>query len=429
MVDWNEDGLKDLLVGEESGYIRYYRNIGSPGNPSLTFEANLVAGASPINVGSNSYPWVDDWNEDGLKDLLVGASDGRIRLYFNVGTNANPVFNDFQYLILADGTEIDLTARSTPIVADLNGDGLKDLTSGNIEGYVYFFENSGTNPHPQLADPDTLKTGTITIRPGATTRAAPIDWNNDGLMDLMVGYDRARLMRCIQAEETAPAPTNDLTLTGPFTIPASGGTQQYLFDIGNPWGSGVNFDVWTDMKLPDESFFGPLILRPDVRLEPYASISRELSQVVPGTASNGYYYLYGYVGNYGSLQIYDQDYFYFLKSYTDGQLWFGDWDCEVWGSDAAGQTRIQVPDRIGLRAFPNPFNLMTTISYNLSEAGRVDLSVFNVDGRKVIALVDGFRDSGSHEVTWDASGLPSGAYLVAIDAGLSHQVHKVFLLK
>ena len=70
MVDWDEDGLKDLLVGEESGYIRYYRNVGSFGNPSLTFDANLVANASPISVGSNSYPWVNDWNEDGLSDFV-----------------------------------------------------------------------------------------------------------------------------------------------------------------------------------------------------------------------------------------------------------------------------------------------------------------------------------------------------------------------
>ena len=221
-MDWNEDGLKDLLVGEYNGNVRYYRNVGYAGNPSLTYEGLLQVGGSNIDIGSYSQPWVNDWNEDGLKDLMVGASDGRVYLYINVNTNEDPRFNATQWVTLGTGAQLDFGSRSGPVVTDLNGDGVKDMLSGEISGYIYYCQNNGTNASPVLASPVALATGTITIDHGSTSRIAIVDWDDNGEMDVMSGGYDSRLRLYLQAPTTSPAPTCDLVNNGGYYIPGSG---------------------------------------------------------------------------------------------------------------------------------------------------------------------------------------------------------------
>ncbi len=61
---------------------------------------------------------------------------------------------------------------------------------------------------------------------------------------------------------------------------------------------------------------------------------------------------------------------------------------------------------------PNPFNPMTTISFQLPRTGYVKVGVYDVAGRLVRNLVDGTRESGRHQVTLDGTGLASGIYMV-----------------
>lgn len=79
----------------------------SVADPPLFGPYQLIdCGSSRIDVGSHSSPMVADWNGDGLKDLLVGQFDnGMIRFYENVGSNELPVFESFEYLC-ADGQPI-----------------------------------------------------------------------------------------------------------------------------------------------------------------------------------------------------------------------------------------------------------------------------------------------------------------------------------
>lgn len=68
----------------------------------------VTASGSPIVVSSHANPCVLDWDDDGLKDLLLGEfTQGRIRFYQNSGTNNAPVFTTFTYL-RADGATIQL---------------------------------------------------------------------------------------------------------------------------------------------------------------------------------------------------------------------------------------------------------------------------------------------------------------------------------
>jgi hypothetical protein len=80
-------------------------------------------------------------------------------------------------------------------------------------------------------------------------------------------------------------------------------------------------------------------------------------------------------------------------------------------------------------ASPNPFNPATTISFNLPEASRVILNVYDVTGRQIAQLVNGLRAAGQHQVTFDGSNLPSGVYLYTLTAGANSATGKMVLLK
>jgi hypothetical protein len=64
-----------------------------------------------------------------------------------------------------------------------------------------------------------------------------------------------------------------------------------------------------------------------------------------------------------------------------------------------------------LQNYPNPFNPMTTISYQIPHAGIVTIKVFDALGSEIANLVNEVKQGGVHEITFDASGLPSGLYL------------------
>jgi hypothetical protein len=79
--------------------------------------------------------------------------------------------------------------------------------------------------------------------------------------------------------------------------------------------------------------------------------------------------------------------------------------------------------------YPNPFNPSTIVQYAIPTASNVKIEIFSVTGEKVATLVDGFKSEGYYEVSFDASGLPSGLYLYRISAGTFVQTRKMILLR
>jgi hypothetical protein len=65
----------------------------------------------------------------------------------------------------------------------------------------------------------------------------------------------------------------------------------------------------------------------------------------------------------------------------------------------------------------------------LSVSGEARVDVFNVLGQRVATLFDGVQAAGSHTVTFDAAGLPSGMYLVVLESEGMRDVRKVSLVK
>jgi hypothetical protein len=89
----------------------------------------------------------------------------------------------------------------------------------------------------------------------------------------------------------------------------------------------------------------------------------------------------------------------------------------------------RTPTAYSLSCYPNPFNSTNTIAFSLPQAGVLSVRVFDVLGREVSVLKDGFVEAGTHRVTFDGSSLASGIYFVRIDAGEFVQTNKLMLLK
>jgi hypothetical protein len=80
-------------------------------------------------------------------------------------------------------------------------------------------------------------------------------------------------------------------------------------------------------------------------------------------------------------------------------------------------------------AYPNPFNPMTTLKFDIPHSGNISLVVYNIMGQEVARLIDGYTAAGTHKMIFDAQGLPSGIYFAQIQAGDFQQVMKMVLLK
>ncbi len=103
------------------------------------------------------------------------------------------------------------------------------------------------------------------------------------------------------------------------------------------------------------------------------------------------------------------------------------WFARAVGTDVE---EAEVPERVALHAaYPNPFNPATTVAFSLPQTERVVLRVYNVLGQQVALLLDAVRPPGEHRLAWDASGLPSGTYLLRLHAGDTLQTRKVVLAK
>lgn len=140
-VDFDGDGDLDLVVGGFSKRFFLHENVAKKGNAPKLTKPRLLGVTSP---GYHAAPHLADWDADGDLDLLTGTADGGAYVAKNVGTRSKPIYKKFETLIkpnsnatpeIEEGSPRELASATRLWVADYNQDGLMDLVIGdNLQG-------------------------------------------------------------------------------------------------------------------------------------------------------------------------------------------------------------------------------------------------------------------------------------------------------
>ncbi|MCK5686523.1 T9SS type A sorting domain-containing protein, partial [bacterium] len=79
--------------------------------------------------------------------------------------------------------------------------------------------------------------------------------------------------------------------------------------------------------------------------------------------------------------------------------------------------------------YPNPFNPNTTINFSLNNAADVSVQVYDINGRFVDTVYDGYKEAGSYNMDWNGANFASGVYVVKLTVGNNSSTLKMTLLK
>jgi hypothetical protein len=209
VVDWNDDGRKDLLVADGRGWLTLFLNQGTDAAPVLGRGRRVSANGRPIDGTSRGSVHVTDFNNDGRKDVLFGmvgegpsrhydwpplnkyrTRDRGILYYPNVGTDAAPVLGAPRWVKTGlEGAPADLLRPNLGGFVDWDGDGARDLIVCEFENFCQMFRNTtGGRPGRKplfagAAGVTVLAQWTAQMISGADA----VDWNGDGDLDLLTG--------------------------------------------------------------------------------------------------------------------------------------------------------------------------------------------------------------------------------------------------
>lgn len=220
-IDWDKDGDVDLIVGDEDGRVAFIENTGKLGadqTPQFLPPRYFQQEADDLKCGALATPVGFDWDGDGDTDIISGNTAGYIVFFENLsGPGVEKPRWAAPRFLEADGKVIRIQAGTngsiqgpceakwgytTLSVADWDGDGRPDILANSILGKVHWYRNTGTRERPKLAAAQPIEVewngaqphlnygwlrpeGKALLTQWRTTPVA-VDWNKDGLMDLVM---------------------------------------------------------------------------------------------------------------------------------------------------------------------------------------------------------------------------------------------------
>jgi hypothetical protein len=266
--DWDGDGREDLICGNSAGYLGFIKNLGGD-PPRWAAPQYLEVDGKPIRImagpnGSIQGPaeakWgyttlsVADWDGDGLPDLIVNSTWGKVVWFRNIGTRTQPKLAPAQPIEVqwpaatpkpawnwwnpAD-KQLVTQWRTTPMAFDLNGDGLCDLVMLDHEGYLALFERAKRGGQSVLLpgkrvfyaenQKHTLAASPLRLNAGEAGRSGRrklclVDWDGDGRPDLLVNGVNVNFLKNVSTKSGEfrfrdMGPLDDRVLAGHDTSP------------------------------------------------------------------------------------------------------------------------------------------------------------------------------------------------------------------
>ncbi len=397
MVYADADGLKDLLIGEAEGRIRLYLNVNTEEDPQFDGGTYLQVGEPGlkinIDVGQRPTPILVDWNNDGKRDLVSGAKDGKLYLFINEGTDTEWDFRVMQR-VQEDGADLVVpSARSSPEVLDMNNDGKKDIITGNTAGQILFYINVGSAESPAFSGYTLVEAGGVPIDLASIPRTRPFmcDWNSDSILDMVVGsgYGLVHLYLGID-----PSIAVMITNIAASTVDA---------------GVELEWEV-----AADEAIAGFKIHRENV-VDGASMVIPSDGVLLPSSS----------------------------KRYLDKEVQMGETyrytliAVKTNGSEVLSQ-QILVETRALLFAlhqnYPNPFTSSTRIGFSLALEADVTLVIYDVAGRRIRTLVNRRMTAGNHIERWDGhntvgQAVSSGIYFCRLTANKTVLTRKLIITR
>jgi hypothetical protein len=205
-VDIDNDGDFDVFIGEDLGTILYYENTGTNSAPAFTQQTGVNNPFNGENVGTRSAPTFVDIDNDGDFDAFIGERDGFINYYENTGTNSVPTFT-----AQTGGSNpfngVDVGLRSVPTFVDIDNDGDFDAFIGENAGIIFYYENTGTNSAPTFTEQTGASNPFNGVDIGYNAVPTFVDIDNDMDFDAFIGERDFGYINYYENTGTNSAPT------------------------------------------------------------------------------------------------------------------------------------------------------------------------------------------------------------------------------
>jgi hypothetical protein len=374
-ADLDDDGDMDLAAaaGTANRIVVYW----SDGADSITWTKQDVETGF---TGARSV-WIDDIDQDGDLDIAGICWVSDIAWWSNDG--GDPVVWTRQ--------TISTTAQGghAICIADINGDSHPDVLGAcHDNDKIAWWENSGTNPIVWTEHPlNGYYPASISVRAG--------DVDGDGDIDpVAVCYDGGEFSWW---EATAFDSSGELTSS---ILDAGVGLGAIDWTSVEPLGTSLRFQVRSSNDHGDLGSWSANIISPGD---------------LPGVLDR-------YVQYRVFLETTDSDVSAILEDVTFSPA--------IAGAERSG---LEV-GASRLRAWPNPFNPLATISFGLKTEQAVQLSVFDVRGRSIREIACGRLAAGNYRFTWDGRDdqgypRPSGIYWLCLKTGDHKETRELVLLR
>ncbi len=138
LFDLDNDGLLDLVIGRKTGELAYYRNVGTSAAPSFQLFNDTLGKIDVATTSSDGYAAPHLFRRNDTTYLFLGAADGQLHYYKGIDGHLNP--SDTFQLVSDNYLNIDAGAYSSFWVEDLDNDGNLNLLVGQDLGGLYHFE-------------------------------------------------------------------------------------------------------------------------------------------------------------------------------------------------------------------------------------------------------------------------------------------------